>query len=422
MKYKNKTVCVMGLGYIGLPTASLLASSGYNVVGVDINKIVIDLVNEGKTHIYEPELDDLLKKVIKEGRLVAKIKPERADVFIIAVPTPFTNNYKPDINYVMCAIRDIAPYIENGNIIVLESTSPLGTTEKIAECLKEIRNDLNIQVNNTQLSGFNSKQVYISYCPERVLPGRILQELIENDRVIGGINVKSAEKTRAFYSEFVKGDLRITDSKTAEMVKLTENSFRDVNIAFANELSMICDKVGVNVWELIKIANYHPRVNILQPGPGVGGHCIAVDPWFLVDAAPKETLLIKSARRINDYKSEYILERIMEAVIKIDKPVIACFGISFKADIDDLRESPALKIVKCLSNKIEQNILIVEPNIKELPVELKTNRNLQLVSTEVATKNADILVLLVNHREFYGLTINATKKAIIDTRGIWGIY
>lgn len=406
-------VCVVGLGYIGLPTAAVLADHGFKVHGVDINEKAVELINNGKTHIYEPDLDIKVKKAVENGDLFASTTPVEADVFIIAVPTPFKENYKPDLAYVYSATKSIAPYIKPGNIIILESTSPIGTTEKIANWIKQLRPELII-------SDSDSGQVYIAHCPERVLPGKILEEFISNDRIIGGINEHSTEKTFAFYKNFVKGELLKTNARTAEMSKLTENSFRDVNIAFANELSLICDDLNIDVWELIRLANHHPRVNILQPGPGVGGHCIAVDPWFIVDAAPESTQLIYTARMVNDSKPKFVINKIMEAIKKLKESRVSVLGLAFKPNIDDLRESPAVQIVSELSDIIDGEILVVEPHIKELPINLKGKLNLTLTNTYDAIKNSDIVVFLVGHDYFKQISKELLiDKTIIDTTGIF---
>lgn len=401
-------VCVVGLGYIGLPTASLLANKGFEVYGIDCVKDIVDTINAGKIHIVEPGLDCFVKKAIELGNLKAGLKPKEADVFIIAVPTPFKENKKPDLSYVENAAKEIAPYIKEGNLIVLESTSPVGTTEKIFQWIKEERNDLNME------------NVFFAHCPERVLPGKIIEELSRNDRIIGGINKKSTDLTVKFYRRFVEGGLLTTDARTAELSKLTENAFRDVNIAFANELSMICDKLNINVWNLIELANRHPRVNILQPGPGVGGHCIAVDPWFIVDSAPKEACLIATARKVNDQKTKYIIEKVLDAIRECNNPIIACLGLAFKPDIDDLRESPAMKIVGDLAEIQDVKLLLVEPNIENMPATLNKYRNLEFMNIDSAIKNANIILLLVDHKEFKGLNPRIfLNKILIDTRGIF---
>jgi len=409
----NKIV-VMGLGYIGLPTAAILASRGLQVIGVDINKVTVETINAGKIHIIEPDLDTIVHSVVTVGKLKASLRPEVADVFLLAVPTPLTQDKKPDVAAVRNAAKAIAPYLTKGNLVILESTSPVGTTEQVAHWLAEERADLTFPHQVGEAS-----DISIAYCPERVLPGHILRELVENDRVIGGLTPKCAEKTLQLYKKFVLGECMLTHARTAEMVKLTENAFRDVNIAFANELSMICDQLKINVWELIKLANRHPRVNILQPGPGVGGHCIAVDPWFIVDGAPKQAKLIKTARLVNDAKPEFILTKISEIADEFDTPTIACLGLTFKADIDDLRESPALEIVEHLARDNRGTLLVVEPHIKALPKSLD-DAGVELVSTSYACEQADIIVILVNHKDFYNLDKKyLADKVVIDTRGIY---
>jgi UDP-N-acetyl-D-mannosaminuronic acid dehydrogenase len=410
-----KKVAMIGLGYIGLPTAAVLASRGVSVLGVDINQHAVDTINGGGIHIIEPDLDIMVHEVVKSGLLRATTVPEAADAFIIAVPTPFKGDHEPDLSYVEAAAKSIAPFLARGNLVILESTSPVGTTEAMAQWLAEARPDLSFP----QQKGEDA-DIQIAYCPERVLPGKVLTELIENDRVVGGMSGKCAERAAALYRIAVKGQCIITNARTAEMCKLTENSFRDVNIAFANELSLVCDKLDINVWELIKLANHHPRVNILQPGPGVGGHCIAVDPWFIVHSAPETARLIRTAREINDYKPHYVVERICQAASGVANPVIACFGLAFKPDIDDLRESPAVEVVHMLAAKGIGNLLVVEPNVEELPGTLKRAENLQLVSATEALAQANIVVMLVNHKSFYGINIGQLLgKQVIDTRGAW---
>jgi UDP-N-acetyl-D-mannosaminuronic acid dehydrogenase len=410
-----KKVAMIGLGYIGLPTAAVFASRGVNVIGVDINQHAVDTINSGGIHIIEPDLDVMVHEVVKSGLLRATTVPEAADAFIIAVPTPFKGNHEPDLSYIEAAAKSIAPFLKKGNLVILESTSPVGATESMAGWLSQARPDLSFP----QQRGANA-DVQIAYCPERVLPGKVLTELVENDRVVGGMTPACAERAAALYRIAVKGQCIITNARTAEMCKLTENSFRDVNIAFANELSLICDKLGINVWELIKLANHHPRVNILQPGPGVGGHCIAVDPWFIVHSAPDAARLIRTAREVNDHKPHYVVDRICQTAATTTKPVVACFGLSFKPDIDDLRESPAVEIVHALANKGLGNILVVEPNVQELPRELVEVKNLRLVSANEALAQANIVVMLVNHKSFYGINMGQlVGKQVIDTRGVW---
>jgi UDP-N-acetyl-D-mannosaminuronic acid dehydrogenase len=383
----NKKICVLGLGYIGLPTAALLANRGYDVHGVDVVQSTVNTINKGEIHIVEPELDTFVKAAVNSGKLKADLKPTTADVFIIAVPTPFYEGYIPNIDYVISATKNIVPFITNGNIIILESTSPVGTTEKVEQVLKE--------------NGIDITKVFISHCPERVLPGRIMRELVENDRIVGGTTAEATEATVEFYKTFVEGEVLSTDAKTAEMAKLTENSFRDTNIAFANELSILCDKFKIDVWELIKLANRHPRVNILQPGAGVGGHCIAVDPWFIVHAGGDDAKIIRTAREVNTYKTEWVIEKIKNETLEFEKKngkkaKIACMGLAFKPDIDDLRESPALYITKRLiDNNLE--VLAVEPNIEN-------HEEFEIVDYKSAIDKADIVVFLVAHKEFKTLS------------------
>ncbi|GIN90675.1 UDP-N-acetyl-D-mannosamine dehydrogenase [Siminovitchia terrae] len=402
-----KKVCVMGLGYIGLPTAAVLADNGFFVHGVDINEYAVKKIQKGEVHIYEPNLAQKVKQVVMDGLLKASTTPTYADVFIISVPTPFKENHEPDLSFVEAATKSIAPYIEPGNVVILESTSPVGTTEKIAGWISDTRKDIDMLDQN----------VYIAHCPERVLPGKILEELISNDRIVGGINQESTQKAAQFYGGFVKGEIHRTNARTAEMSKLAENSFRDVNIAFANELSIICDELQIDVWELIQLANRHPRVDILQPGPGVGGHCIAVDPWFIINSVPKQSRLIQEARKVNDSKPEYVIEKVKEATKNITNPKIACLGLSFKANIDDLRESPAVNIVKNLASK-NKKVYVAEPHIEELPVELR-NENITLSKTDEAIKNSDIVVLLVDHDYFKAIDSKYLQdKIVIDTKGV----
>lgn len=406
-------ICVIGMGYIGLPTAAMLAEKGNNVHGVDINEKAVKLINSGEPHIYEPDLDKVVKNNVMNGRLAASLEPAKADVFIIAVPTPFTDNHKPDLTYVKQAVKNIAPYLENGNKVILESTSPVGTTAKITEWIFEERKDLKIDNSNESL--------FIAYCPERVLPGKILTELISNDRIVGGINDASTENVADFYATFVEGEVLKTNASTAEMSKLTENAFRDVNIAFANELSVICDGLGINVWELIKLANHHPRVNILQPGPGVGGHCIAVDPWFIVDSDPDNAKLIQTARKVNDDKPHHVISKVDDCIKENPNARIACLGLAFKANIDDLRESPALGIAKKLAQQSSNDLLIVEPNISVLP-EVFDGTSATLSSLNAALENADIILVLVDHDEFKFIDQDLLKdKTVIDTKGLYNI-
>ncbi|MCF6243903.1 MAG: UDP-N-acetyl-D-mannosamine dehydrogenase [Sulfurovum sp.] len=393
------TVCVIGLGYIGLPTAALLANRGYEVHGVDVVQSTVDIINDGKIHIVEPGLDTFVQSSVLSGKLKASTVPKEADIFIIAVPTPFYDNYVPNIDYVLSATNAIAPYIKEGDIVILESTSPVGTTDKVEALLKKERPEL--------FPENKEPKVFTAHCPERVLPGRIMIELVENDRIVGGTTPKATERTVEFYETFVEGKVLSTDAKTAEMAKLTENSFRDVNIAFANELSILCDKFEIDVWELIALANRHPRVNILQPGAGVGGHCIAVDPWFIVHAGGKDAKIIRTAREVNNYKTEWAIEKIKNAALEFEKQNgrkanIACMGLAFKPDIDDLRESPALYITQKLTEQLD-NVVAVEPNIPldTSPEKLKIkNVNFALKSLSDALETSDIFVMLVAHNEF----------------------
>lgn len=395
-----KTVSIIGLGYIGLPTAALFASRKIKVIGVDVNQTVVDKINQGQIHIIEPELDVAVHSAVKEGYLSATTKPKPADAFLIAVPTPFKENHKPDLSYIESAIKSIIPLLETGNLIVLESTSPIGTTEKIAQWIKEARPELTVP------------KINIAHCPERVLPGHIMRELIENDRIIGGITKLCAERSIELYKTFVEGECITTDARTAELSKLTENSFRDVNIAFANELSLICDKHNIDVWEMIALANRHPRVNILQPGPGVGGHCIAVDPWFIVDSAPEQTQLIATARKVNDAKPEWVVNKVFEEIErnKINNPTIACLGLSYKPDVDDIRESPAVDIVKKLLKENVSKIIVIEPNIDILPSELAEYDNIELLKElEIGISRSDVVLVLVKHKEFKAINKKNNK-------------
>lgn len=399
MKSEFKSICVIGLGYIGLPTASLLGTKGFDVLGVDVSEKVVNTINEGKIHIVEPDLDILVKSSVNAGNLKASLTPRESDVFVLAVPTPFKENHEPDLHYIEEATRAICPYVKPGNLVILESTSPVGTTDAtVARILREHGHD-------------TENDVFVAHCPERVLPGRILVELVENDRIVGGINLQSTSCAADFYRSFVRGEVLETNAVTAELTKLTENAFRDVNIAFANEMSLICDKLGVNIWDLIRLANRHPRVNILQPGPGVGGHCIAVDPWFIIASDREHSGLLQAARAVNDYKPTWVVEKVQEKAAKFKHPTIACLGLAFKADVDDLRESPALKIVEEIRQKALGDIVVCEPNVKSHP-------DYDLVSLDDALKSADIVLLLVDHREFKALKASdLNEKILIDTRG-----
>ncbi|TDA95453.1 UDP-N-acetyl-D-mannosamine dehydrogenase [Halomonas marinisediminis] len=417
------TISVIGLGYIGLPTAAVIASRRKCVIGVDVNQHAVDTINRGDVHIVEPELDIVVHAAVKEGYLRATTRPEPADAFLIAVPTPFKaengNDHVPDLAYIESASKAVAQVLKAGDLVILESTSPVGATEQMAAWMAEARPDLTFPQTHGEAS-----DIRIAHCPERVLPGHVVRELVENDRVIGGMTAKCSAAATALYQIFVEGECITTTARTAEMAKLTENSFRDVNIAFANELSIICDKIDISIWELIRLANLHPRVNILQPGPGVGGHCIAVDPWFIVSETPDEARLIRTAREVNDYKPQWVIDKVNEAVGKtlIDRPnktasdiSVACLGLAFKADIDDLRESPALKIAEDIKERHPGKVFMVEPNIEEG----ETSSSLSEISDAVS--QADVVVVLVDHKQFREEQIIALlkqKSNVIDTRGM----
>jgi UDP-N-acetyl-D-mannosaminuronic acid dehydrogenase len=418
-----KTISIIGLGYIGLPTAAVFASRKIKVIGVDVNQKTVGTINRGQIHIIEPDLDMVVHAAVLEGYLRATTQPEPADAFLIAVPTPFKSDHngdhEPDLSYVESSSKAIAPVLKKGDLVILESTSPVGTTEQMAAWLAAARPDLTFPQTHGEVS-----DIRVAYCPERVLPGHVLRELVQNDRVIGGMTPKCSEAAARLYRTFVQGECVITTARTAEMCKLTENSFRDVNIAFANELSIICDKLGINVWELIKLANRHPRVNILQPGPGVGGHCIAVDPWFIVSQTPDEARLIRTAREVNDGKPEWVIKKVKMAVTdylqanpgKTAKNVtIACFGLAFKPDIDDLRESPALAITCGIAAIHPGSVWAVEPHIKALPTSLADSVTLKTIDEALA--HSDIQVLLVDHRQFKELHV--PQGTALDFKGIW---
>ena len=410
-----KKVCVVGLGYIGLPTAAVIAKQGWRVQGVDVNLSVVDTINSGKIHIVEPGLEDAVRETTLAGNLRCGILPEPADIFVIAVPTPFKEQKKPDLRYIEEAAISIAPVLKAGDLVILESTSPVGATETLAGWLAASRADLTFP----QIAG-SEADIKVAYCPERVLPGKTMHELVHNDRVVGGMSEGCSQMAVDFYRSFVRGECLVTNAKTAEMCKLTENAFRDVNIAFANELSVICDELNVSVWELIKLANLHPRVNILQPGPGVGGHCIAVDPWFIVDSAPDSAKIIRLAREVNDSKPHYVIAQVKKEIESFRAPVVACLGLAFKADVDDLRESPSLEIVKLLAADHVGELLIVEPNIAALPTSLSGAAHVRFSELGEAILKADIILLLVNHNEFYQIDpALLIGKKIIDTRGIF---
>jgi len=404
MARPSQKIIVMGLGYTGLPTASMLATKGHQVLGVDVNESAVATINSGRIHIIEPDLDILVRSAVNSGNLKASLNPEEGDTFIIAVPTPFKefegNPKAPDLSYVESATRAIVPYLREGNLVILESTSPVGTTEFIYNTITQMRPEL-------------AGKIHAAHCPERVLPGHILRELVDNDRIVGGMSKTANELAQALYKSFCNGAILLTDSKTAEMSKLVENAFRDVNIAFANELSVVCDHLGINVWETIALANRHPRVNILQPGPGVGGHCIAVDPWFIVASAPKQARLIRTAREVNDAKPHWVIDRVKAKAARFKEPVIGCLGITFKANIDDMRESPSLDIVKDLMSQNVGKILVCDPNVQPGKV------SFPLVDLKQIMKEADILLLLVDHAEFVAIDLDTVKdKVVIDTRGV----
>ncbi|ANQ57347.1 UDP-N-acetyl-D-mannosamine dehydrogenase [Vibrio parahaemolyticus] len=416
-----ETISVVGLGYIGLPTAAMFASRKKKVVGVDVNQHAVDTINKGQIHIVEPKLDMIVHAAVNEGFLKAVTTPEPADAFLIAVPTPFKGGHEPDLSYIEAACKAIAPVLKKGDLVILESTSPVGATEQMAEWLAEARNDLTFP----QQVG-ESADVNIAHCPERVLPGHVVRELVENDRVIGGMTKKCSTRSVELYKTFVEGECVVTNARTAEMAKLTENSFRDVNIAFANELSVICSELDINVWELIALSNRHPRVNILQPGPGVGGHCIAVDPWFIVSKTPELARLIHTARLVNDQKPDWVIDKVKAQIAdrllaqpnkSADQLTVACYGLTFKPDIDDLRESPSLSIARRVAQLNLGTVLLVEPNIETLPSGFTANS--ELVSTEIALQHADIHVLLVPHKEFVEVSVKFNEQAnVVDTVGL----
>ncbi len=407
-------VVVLGLGYIGLPTAAVIARTGARVLGVDVTESVVDTVNSGRVHIEEVDLDGLVSGVVARGSLRASTQIEPADVFVIAVPTPFSDDHAPNIGYVLQAATTIAAVVKAGDTVILESTSPVGTTEQVRDLLAELRPDLRVPGRTGEAA-----DVAIAYCPERVLPGRILVELIDNDRVIGGITPRCARKALTFYRRFVRGACVTTTARAAEMTKLTENAFRDVNIAFANELSLVADTMGVDVWEVIRLANRHPRVNILQPGPGVGGHCIAVDPWFLVHADPANTPLIRTARLVNDGKTDHVVAQAAALIEAQPGASVACLGLAFKANIDDFRESPALKVAQMLAARFGDRVHIVEPYADTLPGAFN-GTGATLIDVDAAIESCPIMIVLVDHDVFRSIPLEERRtKAVLDTRGIW---
>lgn len=407
-------LAVVGLGYIGLPTAAMFASSGLRVHGIDISQRAVDTVNSGRAHIEEGDLDDLVAKCVASGRLTAHLVPQPADAFIIAVPTPVGHDdaHSPDLAYVEAAGRSIAPILKKGDLVILESTSPVGTTGLLARVMSELRPDLVFP------GGDREEDVSLAYCPERIIPGQMLRELVENDRIIGGMTPACARRAAALYKRFVKGDCLLTTDRTAEMVKLTENAFRDVNIAFANELSMICDKFGIDAWDVIAFANRHPRVSILNPGPGVGGHCIAVDPWFIVASAPEDARLIRQARLVNDAKPHHVMAKVEKALAGRPGARVACLGLTYKPDVDDFRESPALQIASELSRRLPGRVICADPYESMLPHAGLGDLGLEFLPAEQAIESADVVVLLVGHGAFRFLAIPSGKQ-VIDTTGFW---
>lgn len=417
----DKNICIVGLGYIGLPTAAILADRGAHVIGLDVKEDAVACINRGEIHIVEPFLEGVVRKAVSGGYLRATTTAEPADAFLIAVPTPFKGDHEPDMSYVKAAAEAIAPVLAKGNVVILESTSPVGATADLAKWMSELRPDLKFPDASNE-----APDVHIAYCPERVLPGNVLHELVQNDRVIGGITPACCDAATEIYRIFVKGECIKTTAATAELCKLSENSFRDVNIAFANELSIICDRMGVNVWELVRLANRHPRVNILQPGPGVGGHCIAVDPWFIVNSAPDVSHLIRTAREVNDAKPHWVVDKVASAVAthlaqnpgkSANDVTIGCFGLAFKANIDDLRESPSVEIAQELARSHPGKLVAVEPNIDEIPGNLAA-LGVTLTSVAEAFEACNVIVLLVDHEQFQTIT-PPVDMPIVDTRGIW---
>ncbi|MGD8149476.1 UDP-N-acetyl-D-mannosamine dehydrogenase [Ornithinimicrobium sp. Y1694] len=410
----SQTIAVIGLGYIGLPTAATLAGHGLNIIGVDVSDRHVHAVNAGEVPFVEPDLATHVAGAVTKGLLSAQKDTPKADVYIIAVPTPFAEGHNADLTYIDAATDGIIPHLEGGELIILESTSPPGATQHLADRITAARPELTTNEDS-------ESNVDVAHCPERVLPGRVMVELVENDRIVGGLTPRAAERARDLYSTFCRGEIHLTDAITAEMAKLTENSFRDVNIAFANELSIIAERLGIDVFELIELANKHPRVNILQPGPGVGGHCIAVDPWFIVSSVPEQAQLIRTAREVNDSKPEYVIEKVLSHVQNVSEPKIAVLGLAFKPDIDDMRESPAVHITSELATRVPHaTILAVEPNVHELPSALADAPNIELTELEEALAKADVVALLVDHREFKAMEMEALRGLpTVDTRGAW---
>ncbi|NQW01932.1 MAG: UDP-N-acetyl-D-mannosamine dehydrogenase [Rhodospirillales bacterium] len=408
-------ICVIGLGYVGLPTAAVFASRGIEVLGVDTNARTVALINDGRVPIVEPDLDILVKGAVAAGKLSASTSPDTADAFIIAVPTPFTEGKKPDLSYVKAAVESLAPVLKSGDLVIIESTCPVGTTDSASQWLAEARPDLRFPH-----SAGSDTDIHVAHSPERVLPGRVLIELVCNDRVVGGVGPDCARRAAQLYRIAIEGECLLTTARTAELVKLSENAYRDVNIAFANELSLVADKLGIDAWEAVRLANHHPRVNILNPGPGVGGHCIAVDPWFIVDSAPELTPLIRTARQVNDGKPAHIANTVRAAAAAMQTRRIACLGLAYKADIDDLRESPSVDVVADLAKPGDLALAVVEPHCQQLPNDLQGLKGVELIDLATALEAADIIVLLTDHRPFGDIDpADYPDKRFIDTRGLW---
>jgi UDP-N-acetyl-D-mannosaminuronic acid dehydrogenase len=409
-----QTVSVVGLGYVGLPTAATFAARGLDVIGVDINRDAVTRINSGRSHIVEPDLDMLLSAAVKSGKLRAVTSPEPADAFIIAVPTPITEEHEADISAVEAALKSVAPVLKRGDLIVIESTSPVGTTERAADLLRKLRPEFSFPDTNPEQS-----DILLAYCPERILPGQTLRELIDNARIVGGLDRRSAMRAKELYSCFAMGPMKTTTARVAELSKLVENAYRDVNVAFANELSLVCDSLGIDVWSVIRMANLHPRVNILSPGPGVGGHCIPVDPWFIHQALPERTPLIKAAREVNDGKPQFVADRIVKLAKRFRQPVIGLLGLSYKPNVDDLRESPALEIACKVASRRVGTVLAVEPHLRELPPPLANYPGVQLTDLATAVKRADVVGILVAHNKFRSLDRGAVaSKVVVDTVGL----
>lgn len=410
-----ESVCVVGLGYIGLPVASTLASRGFDVIGFDTSRSVVDSINQGRAHFFEPDLDMILAAAVGTGRFRAQNEPSEADYFILAVPTPLGADKSPDMSHVQAATAAIAPFLRKGSSIILESTSPVGTTEWVAQQLATHRPDLRVPRYRSE----EPADIMVAHCPERILPGQMLRELVTNDRIVGGVTARCAESALQLYASFVTGECVPTDCRTAEFVKLAENSFRDVNIAFANELSLVCEKLQISVWEAINLANKHPRVNILTPGAGVGGHCIAVDPWFIVSSAPEQSRLIRTAREVNDSKPHRVVQSVLAHADRFKSPVVACYGLTYKADVEDLRESPALEIVMELAATGSATILVCDPHVSELPPSLREYSSVSLVDTNTAYSEADIVAFLVGHKQFKSLAREQFQsKIVVDPIGL----